>query len=384
MQDIPQFEIHDIGSKLYDWFIISDVHLGSRNNSIEWQENIEDYFKNFLIPFIKKNKTDNSVLFILGDLFDDRKSVGIDTLNLAIDLIEELASILPVWVLLGNHDMFKKKDGKINSLRSLENRPNIFIFKKPTVVVYQNASNESIYSFLVPHQGDVAYETVLIQEFINRYGSSNKDCPNLIFTHTDIAGLKYDNNKNINTGVQFKKNANIRIYSGHIHKRQESSRVIYVGSPYHLRRSDIGNTKGIYRIDISDPKKKAKFFPNEYSPVFKRIFYNLILDQPLGEIKKICKNNYIDIVINESDLVDLNVNDLIETLQVCNAKRIEIQVNKNLSGDIECNEEDYKELTLEDLIESNIECMNVQDKTKKILKEMFDYYYYIAKQEVDE
>ena len=62
-----------IALDLTDAFVISDIHLGVRNNSLSWQENIKDYFDSFFIPLIKKNKTKDSFVLILGDVFDDRK-----------------------------------------------------------------------------------------------------------------------------------------------------------------------------------------------------------------------------------------------------------------------------------------------------------------------
>ncbi len=35
---------------------ISDIHLGIRNASFEWIENMTNYFDNFFIPLIKKYK----------------------------------------------------------------------------------------------------------------------------------------------------------------------------------------------------------------------------------------------------------------------------------------------------------------------------------------
>lgn len=365
-----------------DAFIIADIHLGVRNNSLMWHENILDYFKNFLIPLVKKHKTDHSVLFILGDLFDDRKSVSIDTMNLGADIVEELTSILPVYVILGNHDMFKKSDGKINSLRMFEMCPNITIIKEPTVFTKTISRGVEADFLMLPHLGDVEKETRVVKDFCNEFKEHfSKEYPGLVFAHTDIAGLKYDNNKNINTGLQVNSKVPLKIYSGHIHKRQDTSKVVYVGSPYHLRRSDIGNEKGVYRIFFND--FKTKFYKNNHSPEFKRVFYDAIIDLPLKTIKKLLHNNYIDIIINESDLNDLNVNDLFQSLEYCQAKKIEIIVNRNIENSLEYDEETFKELTLEELIESNIEALNIDDHAKKELLKLYSYYNNLVKEEFD-
>lgn len=375
-----------IALDLTDAFVISDIHLGVRNNSLSWQENIKDYFDSFFIPLIKKNKTKDSFVLILGDVFDDRKSISIDTLNLTIDILDKVSEVLPVYIIIGNHDMFKRYDNNINSLKVFERHKYVHVIKTPTVICSAIDLEHDLmnYALLLPHQGDVQKESKIIQDFLDDYGSSDKESPNLIFTHTDIAGLKYDNNKNINTGVVLKKNANVKIYSGHIHKRQETSKVTYVGSPYHLRRSDIGNDKGVYRINFLKPKDKPKFFKNNYSPIFQRCFYDAIIDLTIKDLKKILKNNYTDIIINESDLRTLNVNDLFVSLNSCEAKRIEIIVNKNLETSLENNDENYQEISLNELIENNIDNMNISPGTKKKIKDLFNYYNTLANQEFDE
>jgi hypothetical protein len=44
-------------------FLLSDVHFGVRNNSIEWLENQLDFFYNFYIPYLKNNVQKNDVFF---------------------------------------------------------------------------------------------------------------------------------------------------------------------------------------------------------------------------------------------------------------------------------------------------------------------------------
>jgi DNA repair exonuclease SbcCD nuclease subunit len=72
--------------------------------------------------------------------------------------------------------------------------------------------------------------------------------------HTNLDGFKYDNGREITNGVNIS-NKNIkRVFSGHIHKRQENKKFIYIGSPYHTKRSDINNIKGAYILDTINNK----------------------------------------------------------------------------------------------------------------------------------
>jgi DNA repair exonuclease SbcCD nuclease subunit len=69
---------------------ITDTHLGVRNNSNDWIEIHEDYFKNWFIPLCKKIYRPGDCLVHLGDVYDSRQSLNLRVLNLGIDIFEEL------------------------------------------------------------------------------------------------------------------------------------------------------------------------------------------------------------------------------------------------------------------------------------------------------
>ena len=138
-------------------FLISDIHIGVSRASEDWLENTKEYFEQFLIPLIKKEMNEGSVLLCLGDIFDDRKTINIAANNLAIEMFERLASILPVYIINGNHDMYNKTQNNIMSIRSLSNIPNLYMFKNPTVwKIGDNGENKWKRSCLmIPYQGDM-------------------------------------------------------------------------------------------------------------------------------------------------------------------------------------------------------------------------------------
>ena len=77
-ENIPQLDI--CATKC---IFISDIHFGVRQNSEEWQENQKDYFYNWFIPIITEykkslSKDDKAIVFVLGDVYDDRKSIDIN------------------------------------------------------------------------------------------------------------------------------------------------------------------------------------------------------------------------------------------------------------------------------------------------------------------
>jgi len=116
-------------------FIVTDTHLGVRNSSIEWLDIIKNYFDNFFIPLITKDYKPGDFIMHCGDVFDSRHSLNLLVLNEAVSIFEKLAQIMPVVIILGNHDLYRKDSNEVNSSKSLKWIPNVFIFEEPEVII---------------------------------------------------------------------------------------------------------------------------------------------------------------------------------------------------------------------------------------------------------
>ena len=356
-----------------NFFMISDIHLGIGNASDQWQDNIKSFFYDFFIPLIKREKNDRSFLLVLGDIFDDRKETNIAVNDIAINVFTDLGRIIPVFIINGNHDIYRKSDNAITSLKSLENIKGIRIFKKPTVMTIGLGSGKTSKLCLIPYLGDHEMETKICE--------MNKEA-DFIFMHTDIQGMEYDNGREINMAVNTE-GVKGKIYSGHIHKRQESKRITYIGSPYQMRRSDIGNVKGIYRVDLKT--KKETFFKNDFSPVFQHFLLDELMEKTYGEVKKICANNYTDIFVYENDLPKMSITKLYEALEPCKPKRIEVKVLSNdLMETNENGDEETSEKSIPEIISSLIDGMDIGKERKSRLKTLSDKYQELLKKQYDD
>lgn len=359
----------NIKSGLDNFFMISDIHLGIKNGSEQWQNNISGFFYDWFIPLLKNEKNERSFLIVLGDVFDDRKVTNIAVNDLTINIFTELGKLMPVFILNGNHDIYHKTDNSITSLKSLENIKGIKIFKKPTRINITNGNKKSVLC-LIPYQGDHEKETKLCEE------NASAD---YIFMHTDIQGMKYDNGREINLAVNVE-SVKGRIYSGHIHKRQRNNNITYIGSPYQMRRSDIGNVKGIYRIDLKTDTES--FFENNYSPVFQHFLLDEFLNMPYKDVKKICSNNYTDIFIYEDELSNVSITKLYDALEPCNPKRIEIKVlSKDLTSLNEDEDVAVTEKSIPEIITSLIDNMDIENDKKARLKTLSDKYQQLIQNE---
>jgi DNA repair exonuclease SbcCD nuclease subunit len=289
-------------------FLLSDLHFGVRANSLEWLSNQLNFFNNFYIPYLKENVQKGDVLFILGDWFDNRQLLDIYVMNISIDIVLSLADIIPIYFMTGNHDIYKKYDTDVNSIIAFKHIPNVTIFEKPLI-----ASNGQKNVLVLPWIGTREHEALYVQA--NKF--------DYIFAHTDIVGFQYDNGREIKlNATDFNLYKGIkRVFSGHIHKRQERDNIIYIGSPYHTKRSDIGNNKGVY---LFEPNSNELYFNlNNLSSIFQRIPLEDLLELTLEEASKILDNNYTDIIVPDKFIHLFNLTKFIEILQDCNYKKIE-------------------------------------------------------------
>jgi len=288
-------------------FLLADTHFGVRANQLEWLQNQVHFFKEFYIPYLKKYVKKGDILFFLGDFFDNRQLLDIYVMNTSIDLVLELSSILPIYFITGNHDIYKKYDTDVNSIRAFKYIPNVIIYEKPVIVTNNNSK-----ILILPWIGNKEHE--------ENYVKNNEF--DYVFTHTDIAGFKYDNNRYIYKGANLTQIKGIKqLFSGHIHKRQEYQQFIYIGSPYHTKRSDIGNDKGVY---LFDPKtNKVNFNKNNLSSIFQRIELEDILELTLKQSLKIFDNNYTDIIVPDKYIHLFNLTKFIDILKDCKYKKIE-------------------------------------------------------------
>lgn len=350
-----------INTNFNNIFMLSDLHFGVRSNSLEWLENQKDFFYNWYIPMIKEKSKPDDILIILGDWFDNRQSLDIFVMNESIKIVHELSKILPVHFLTGNHDIYKKVDTDINSLISFYFIDNVFIYEKPTIL-----SNNKTKLLLVPWVGDKEKEESIV----------NENQADYVFMHTDLAGFKFDNGREISNGIKID-NTNIKkLFSGHIHKRQELDKNIYIGSPYHTKRSDIGNTKGAYIIDTNT--NKLYFIENNYSPIFQKIYLSSILEDNIENVSIKLSNNYTDIIIPINLINSFSITKFNELFKNSKYKKIEADIERKITNDINTLDDTENVKDILTLVNDNIDLLKTSDDIKNILKELNKKYYDIA------
>jgi len=366
MSTLESYKVDTKTIKYDNIFLISDLHFGVRANSLEWLNNHIRFFREYYIPYLKKNVKKGDVLFILGDWFDNRQLLDIYIMNSSIDIVIELAEILPIYFITGNHDIYKKYDTDVNSLRPFKTIPNVIVYEKPIVI-----TNSESKILVIPWIGDQKIEEEYVKQNPHNY----------VFAHTNIAGFRYDNGRTIHKGSNLTAISGIkRLFCGHIHKRQEYQQFTYIGSPYSTKRSDIGNTKGVYLFNPST--NKVKFTKNAYSPVFQRIMLDGILELTLEQSILLFNNNYSDIIVPDKHIHLFNLTKFVDLLENCKYKKIEAVGEKKMLGD-DLSEMvegvDIKDILT--LLENSIEDLQHQAEVLIRLKLLNKHYYELASHE---
>lgn len=350
-------------------YMIADLHIGVRNGLPEWIDNIRDYFDNWFIPMLKSRDLKESALFILGDTLDDRKHTSLMAENLMIRVFKELAALLPVYVIVGNHDMLTKTGHDITGVKSLELIDNLTLVSDPaimeTLFCSKNGKVEYVRKILtVPHMGDCQVENRILKQVCD---SSDVD---IVMLHTDIDRMKYDNGRDITSGTNVDDVKCRKVYSGHIHKRQETKKATYVGSPYHLDRKDAGNDKGVYVLDLLSMKEE--FIQNDRSPKFIKCRMSDLLGCTAGQVRDFVRNNYVDIYVTKEEDDRINQGMMSSGMGYMAAKTVQIWPLGKGTDEIAGPEAgtDYKDMTVQDIVGEMIDSLDVPPEQKERIRAM--------------
>jgi DNA repair exonuclease SbcCD nuclease subunit len=352
-------------------FIVSDTHFGARSNSVEWIEQMVDWFRNDFIPRVKKEYRPGDILIHCGDVFDNRQSVNLLVLHEGIKLFEELSNIFEngIFVIAGNHDVMRKTTNDVSSLDCLKYIPRVNIIKEPLVANFPTTT-----ALFMPWRTNDEEEKSCLAEY------EIHNC-NYLFCHTNIRNLRFDSRRDVEEGlflddiVKFQ-----RVYSGHIHWGQHRGNVTMVGNPYQMTRSDAGNAKGFYLLDIESGEET--FFENNYSPKFIRLYLNKILEMSISELKEITVNNRVDLYIPSAYLIKYQVNPIIDLLAEITKKLDVIPFENDLNTDI-----DYEQMegsfNIFGLCEKYVSAMPTLDDSlkDKVISKITGVYEQIIKDE---
>lgn len=350
-------------------FMITDTHFGVKPLDLKkWMDIQFDFFYKQFIPYLRDHARSGDILVHGGDLFDNRTSVPIIVQNKVEELLIQISKILPVHIIVGNHDNWNKGDNSINSPKIFRHLDGVYVYEKTTKLKIEDTE-----IVLMPW---VEYKDKMIEEIENSDGD-------YLICHSDLNGCKMHlssvahRNKNKIEVDEFKKYK--RVFSGHIHIRQVKKNFEFIGSPYQMDRNDYNDKKGFTILDLE--KGETKFIENEISPTFKKFKIESEGDILLLEHLNTNKH-FVDLQINNSVLVGKRKNRKLLESHLSNKKFSSVEYNNDLKKEnndkeklkeVEIDDikiDDFGKLILDYTENQNFETKEFKEGVKKELKEI--------------
>jgi hypothetical protein len=299
---------------------------------------------------------------------------NLKVLNLGVSIFESLSEIFVdgIYIIAGNHDLWGKDTNDINSLKSLKWIPNINILTEPI------SANFSDRSFLfMPWRKDHKTEEETLDQ---------SEPHDVLCCHADIRGLKFNRYVNVESGSareKFKKFG--RVYSGHIHYAQRTENIVMLGSPYEITRSDMDNQKSVTLLHLSDMTETI--FDNNFSPKFKKFFFDDILELTPGDLEPKFRNNFVDIMIDPAIALKAPIGiltDMISSQRSLKFHPYDSGKAANLTQHI-IDAEEGKQFNVMDFIHEYVKCMDVEQETRnRIIASLLKLHNIVSMQEQDQ
>ena len=214
--------------------LLGDLHLGVKKFDREICRRQVEYLKRI----IDKATEDDSTIFQLGDIFDNRTSADIYFLTQVRGLFDYLVKKKVIlYTLLGNHDIFWRNSRETSLVQQFADLypKNFIVYKEREVFTYRD---KRIY--IVPW--------ITKDEKLRASELKGIDA---CFGHFEINGFEvvkgHTDDKSSLTEAFFKK-ADCVVYSGHYHIRQLREYIKYLGTPFQLNWNDVNERKGYYTL----------------------------------------------------------------------------------------------------------------------------------------
>jgi DNA repair exonuclease SbcCD nuclease subunit len=204
--------------------MFGDIHFGRKANSAIHNQDCLN-FVTWFCEQVKIQECDH-ILF-MGDWFESRATIGVDTIDFSIEAAEALDALgIPVFFIIGNHDMHHKTSRNVNSPVMFRNLKNFKLITKPTIEKTIGESGSVLMPYMI-HEEYKALKKYLKYE--NWFG-------HLELSGFYLTGVYKIKMKDAPTAASLKGPKNI--YSGHYHGRQEQKNVCYIGNPFGFDLSD--------------------------------------------------------------------------------------------------------------------------------------------------
>lgn len=318
--------------------IFSDLHLGIKQDSAEWQS-IALQWVDWFVERLQERGV--KTIFFLGDFFHNKFVISSTTLYTASIFLNRLKDF-DIHLIFGNHDLYYLNNPEVASVNVFAGYSNIHVYSKPYTLEVDGKKlvfcgwgyNPLDYS------GDV------------------------LLTHAEIDVFKFNDlmicHSELKPSALLKKYK--RVISGHFHQKQikeyRSGIIEYIGNPFQMDFSNAGAEKVFGILDIDT--LQMEYVTNPISPQF--IKYKLSelialtdLDSFISEIE----NSYLRVTIDK-DITLADTNELKRLLSFCHPNDVKFDWLEE--EQFLLNEREIQGFKLTDVINEYIDSIDIEDR----------------------
>ena len=216
--------------------IITDTHYGARKGSKHLHDYFELFYKNVFFPSLEEHKIDTVVH--MGDIFDSRKAIDLQSLEWAKRVVFEPLKKYKVHLAIGNHDCYYKNTNNVNSPQLLlKSYPNIHTYSEPIEIKLDKLK----VLFLPWINSENFNET---KELIESTDAK------IAMGHLELNGFRATRGHLMETGMDIDIfNKFEKVFSGHFHTRSNDGKIFYLGNPYEMFWNDVNDPRGFTIFD---------------------------------------------------------------------------------------------------------------------------------------
>ena len=224
--------------------IITDTHFGARKGSKNLHDYFELFYKNVFFPKLEEYGIDT--IIHMGDVFDSRKAIDLQTLEWSNRVVFEPLKKYKVYAATGNHDAYYKNTNFVNS-------PELLLTSYKNWEIYSSAKEIQVGGLdilLLPWITTENYEHTL--DVIKTSKSK------VAMGHLELNGFRATRGHMMETGMD----VNVfdkfdTVFSGHFHTRSNDGKIFYLGNPYEMFWNDVNDKRGFHIYDTETLKLKT-------------------------------------------------------------------------------------------------------------------------------
>lgn len=228
-----------IQTKINKLAMFTDIHWGARGNSVQHNQDNLDYLE----WFIANLDSDVTHIGFLGDWFEHRNAINVQSLQMCTEGIKKLDALgLPIIFLTGNHDLYRRHTRDVHSLNIFGEMKNVILVDSPMWLI-----SGSTKILAVPY--------LFENEYISLVDKVNE--ADVVLGHLEFKGFVLTGyNTVMEHGPDHKMwSKPKKVFTGHFHKRQVVDNVIYIGNVFPTNFGDAGDIErgmAIYDVDNDD------------------------------------------------------------------------------------------------------------------------------------